>query len=168
MEETADLTAKLRTALDKLRVALAILDQEGASADIGAHLDLAACRLETFLVENRPDRAGGLRAVLIFKGQAAWRLPRSAPVSTRQAIAGCLTLLPQVVRVHARFRPSLYVVADSAARLPYEAPNRRAPQQESSHGKGTAKIEQGSAKAEEGEAEGKCFEPIAERRPTRA
>lgn len=49
MEATADFTAKLTVALEKMRAALTILDQEGVSADIGAHLDLAACRLETFL-----------------------------------------------------------------------------------------------------------------------
>lgn len=43
-----------------------------------------------------------------------------------------------------------------------------APQQESSHGEGTAKVEQGSSQAEEGEGEDQCVEPVAERRPTRA
>lgn len=41
--------APLTQALELMRSALELLDQANAPADLGAHLDLAICRLETVL-----------------------------------------------------------------------------------------------------------------------
>jgi hypothetical protein len=47
--EAADFPDLMTRALDLTRQALALLDQAGAPSDIGAHLDLAAVRIERIL-----------------------------------------------------------------------------------------------------------------------
>jgi hypothetical protein len=45
----------LREALDGMRACLTLLDADEAPAEIGAHLDLAICRLEEHLTKRAPE-----------------------------------------------------------------------------------------------------------------
>ena len=47
-------------ARDLMRAALGLLDERGAPADIGAHLDLAICRLEAAMEEHPPEAEKGI------------------------------------------------------------------------------------------------------------
>lgn len=47
---------KLHDALNLMERALQLLDDGGCSADVGAHLDLAICRLRDILPESGVDR----------------------------------------------------------------------------------------------------------------
>jgi len=38
-----------------MKAALQLLDEADCSADVGAHLDLAICRLKDMLPQSRPD-----------------------------------------------------------------------------------------------------------------
>ena len=49
LEKPAEGAETLKFALEKMRAALELLDRTDAPADVGAHLDLAVCRLETHL-----------------------------------------------------------------------------------------------------------------------
>lgn len=42
-------------ALQHMRAALLLLDQSGAALDVGAHLDLAICRLEAAMADLAQD-----------------------------------------------------------------------------------------------------------------
>jgi hypothetical protein len=46
LEKSADLDESLTKALEMMRAALELLDRANGPADVGAHLDLAVCRLE--------------------------------------------------------------------------------------------------------------------------
>jgi hypothetical protein len=50
-----------RQALSNLKLGLELLDQAGAPGDIGAHVDLAICRLEESLVSSDEDEMEPLR-----------------------------------------------------------------------------------------------------------
>jgi len=46
---------KLQDALNHMEVALQLLDEADCSPDVGAHLDLALCRLKDVLPQPGPD-----------------------------------------------------------------------------------------------------------------
>jgi hypothetical protein len=54
----ADVIEKLNTALSHMTAALRILDTSDASSDVGAHLDLAICRLNEIIEHNRGAESG--------------------------------------------------------------------------------------------------------------